>query len=202
MKTPIVMVLGYSRAGKDTVADYLQPKLDGCKVKISQAMKNAIATIYGLPSAQCLEQEEYRKMTLREWTKLDLRGYDRTTFLDLMVGSFTHFRDLDPFIMFPLLDRTVRSSLEQGKVPIVTDCRTYDEADYFVRLGHPLHVIYVARTGLTPLKSDRDVDDITGELRRVAVRCDLIFNDKSVAELPDRLDPYVEFFNKCYKLTK
>jgi hypothetical protein len=121
MKKPIVVVLGLSRAGKDTFAKFLQQTLmrsgqPADIVKSSATMKRMLELAYRLPEGYLEGNGRYT----------EVRPGSTETYLDLMVKAFEHFRAIDRCIMFPRWTAAIQNS----PCPILTDVRSPEEMDY------------------------------------------------------------------------
>lgn len=189
MGTPkILVIMGYSRVGKDSTAKELQAiaKSPLVNVKFSQPMKAVLEYLYELPSGS-LNDNQYRQRVIPG-------SSDGTTFLDVMVRSFDSFRSLDKNIMLHRTEPRIESELAQGNSVLLTDLRTHEEAQLVARLAsqYPLHLLRIYRLSVTPKESDRYVDELQSYLNSYANRTTEIWNNRSLPELQTLLGGYAK----------
>lgn len=175
----VLVILGYSRVGKDTAAkEFLRvAKNPLVNTKFSGPMKVVLEYLYSLPPG-ALNKDYYRD--------LEVPGLkDGTTYLDLMVKSFDSFRGLDKNIMLHRTGPDIRLDLDYHKSVMLTDLRTQEEADLVARLAsrNPIYLLRLYRDGSKPKDSDRYVDDLETYLAPYCQRRTAIWN----RDLPDFL---------------
>jgi hypothetical protein len=149
-KPYLIGVLGYSRAGKDTLA---KPFIDRGYRSLAMAgfMKRTIEQMYGLPHG-AMEDPEHRGALIRPGDP------EVGTYLEMMVALAAMWRKLDPLCMVtPML----RDLLEVPQATIITGIRFKDEVDMFVdpdiRAFYQPVLYRVLNSRVAPLQSDSEV---------------------------------------------
>ena len=96
----IYIILGYSRSGKDTACNILLETIGGEHYKFSSPCKRVLENLYGLEWGD-LEKDEIRNSIIPNHSE------PNTTYLDVMVKSFRHFRAIDNNIMLHSAKKTI-----------------------------------------------------------------------------------------------
>lgn len=184
----VLVILGYSRVGKDTAAKELLKLAVNPLVntKFSKPMKVVLEYLYSLPPG-ALNRDYYRNLEVPSMT-------DGTTYLDLMVKSFDVFRGLDKNIMLHLTGPDIRLDLDYHKSVMLTDLRTHEEADLVARLAsrNPVYLLRIHRPGVTPKESDRYVDELESYLAPHCQRRTAIWNDQELTKFQKLLGVYAQ----------
>jgi hypothetical protein len=185
----IIVVLGVSRAGKDTVASIIQNHIPIKLIKFSATMKRMMEYAYCLPDG-ALEQDCYRNTVVPH---LHQQG---TTYLDLMVKSFTHMREIDPYIMFPRTEYEINKALKDGFSVCLTDIRSPQEVDLILGLAKnfELDLLYVNRPGIEPLESDKHLSENYLTLSGEAQRTIQFNNTGDITHLESQVLHYLEVY--------
>lgn len=149
MKAALV-ILGHSRAGKDSSRKILiqhLPKSTFC-YKFSAPMKRTLEYLYCLPQGS-LELDEVRNQLSQDGCR---------TYLDIMVDSFTHFRNLDPAIM--LHRANIELSQSEAPLTLFTDCRVPMEVDLILDTFDKIYTLMVSSSVYArPKRSDEFLID-------------------------------------------
>lgn len=196
MKTPIVVILGNSGAGKDTLAgiikDVLRMKVGKPSeiVKFVKPFKKALSIYLGVPVEQ-LEDRIYRVTPIPELgcTPLDLmiRGYEVMPLLHPRLGLYSTGQE-------------VSKLMDYGRIPIFTDCRNSSEVDYLQILatpGHPLFVFTIERMGEKHLKSDEHLGENINRLASIAAHWGHFDNNGTLSDLANQVLLHVGSFRNA-----
>ncbi|MFB2876880.1 hypothetical protein [Floridanema aerugineum] len=174
----IIVILGNSGAGKDTVTEVLKAEVGNCIVhKWSAPMKRMLEYAYDLPTGS-LEDREIRSQEVP-----DMPG---VTYLDLMVRCFEFFPKIDPLMMIRKVFRAIQSDVKnKGKIVISNDLRNPLEAEAIANLAiyYPLHIIRVERKGCKGLKSDKFLKTNYQTLLKVAKTAHIVNNNGTLNDL-------------------
>ena len=168
------IVLGYSGAGKDTFARALaeqDPTI--VNVKWSAPMKQAIALLYGINPDQ-LEDREFRQQIVPG------RAF---TWLELMIRTAKHFRQVDEKIMFPQTLAKLERLKAEGLTPAFTDIRFPNELFVVLRRYANVYCWHIDRPGINPTESDLYVDDL------LDIACTFCYSFKTIKN--DGVNPFV-----------
>lgn len=139
MKNSIYVILGYSRSGKDTACNVLLNEIGGEHYKFSSPAKRVLENLYDLEWGD-LDKNEVRNSVIPNHSE------PNTTYLDLMVKAFKHFRALDNNIMLHSARKTIPYILESRNV-FITDLRTLAELNLLLSFNVPIKVLRVYRKG-------------------------------------------------------
>lgn len=175
----VVVVLGYSDAGKDTFAEAFSKYSRIVNVKFSAPMKVMLETVYNLPKG-VLECKTFRSTLVP--------GHrDSITWSELMVRCFEYFPKIDSNMMLQNVSTITQEALD-NQVPVVfTDVRNSIEVEYIIRLSqrYPLYTIALSRDSASPKVSDKGLKRNLSELILYSTRSYNLYNDGTKQDLQD-----------------
>ena len=168
----IICIVGKSRSGKDTLANYLE----GRKLKFADPAKRMLESWYGLLPGD-MEKPEVRDRLVPSSTT--------TTYLDILIKSYHFWLSVDPLApKYPTI-REIEKTLAEGTPVILTDVRMTQEVQYVVDLPYPLYAIRVNRPGCPDVSSDESLEDNWESLSIAANAYFEFDNTGSIADLVD-----------------
>lgn len=151
--TQLILVMGNSDAGKDTVAEMLEacnPPETLAHVKWSQPMKYWLENIYQIPRGS-LNDKSFRQGI----------AYGNVTWNDLMVLAYIHLRAIDPLIMVRQVKTRLNHLINRGtEYVVMTDTRTREEVECIMSLMIPVHVLSVRGRGKAKPSDDQLTDNL------------------------------------------
>lgn len=177
MKPSILVILGKTRSGKDTIGEILTSKSYYRKrVKMADAMKRFIEKSYVLPYG-AMENPEYRNSKLPD--------SDRT-YLDLMIEIYTLQPKTDPLFWKRETFKEIKRLLEVEEMSVVlTDLRQPAEVSEVLELAkhHPLIALRVDRDGVPTIVSDEHLEDNWQRIKTIASYSDTYVNNGTLEQL-------------------
>jgi hypothetical protein len=190
LKCPLIVILGYSNAGKDTLAKFLHSHLEhlGYKsetVKFVQPFKDTLAMYLGV-DRELMEDREYRSTVITELG---------CTPLELMIRGFTAMPLIHPKLGLYKTKKTISWLIHQGVIPVFTDPRNPEEIRYLRGLadeGHPVISLRVNRPDQLPQESDEYLEVNWINLKRFSRYHEVIENDKVKASLHGKVGKLVK----------
>ena len=165
MQDLIVNIMGYSGAGKDTLATMLTLLDDRYHlVKFASPIKREVEQRFGLP-AGFLEHRIVKKYQ-----------YDSgVSYRDLLVELYHATKDCNPDYKIADTPYIISQCHRFGLVPVITDCRNYCEARL---LGQYSNVVHVWVTGGEQMSSDELQDSIYNNFPASHQFCSIENSDK------------------------
>lgn len=144
MRRPtLFLITGFSRAGKDTLADALVERLAGArKVAFADALKSA-GNLF-------LERLDLHSLA-------DLRmDSDKVRFRDFLVAGGKMARALRPTVFADIAAGNARDLLLSGRCAVISDWRYLNELEAVSRIccPHVIRTVYLGRRGLGPANEE------------------------------------------------
>ena len=177
MKPTLIVVLGKTRSGKDTIGEVITSESYYRKrVKMADQMKRFIEKSYDLPIG-AMEDPEYRNSKLPD--------SDRT-YLDLMIEIYTLQPKTDPLFWKRETFRQMRQLLEVEKLSVVlTDLRQPSEVTEVLKLAehYPLIALRVNRDGVPDIVSDESLEENWQRVKNIASYSDTYVNNGTLEQL-------------------
>lgn len=177
MTRNIVLLIGYRRTGKDTLADTLirgdsiislypsylttLPKLHNpMKIALADQLKEDVKNMLGYPIT---EENKDKKITGQHPKGFDLD--DNSTNRDVLIQHGMNMRKVDPDYWIKIVVKKIEQNRDNDI--IITDCRFWNEVEYFKSLGEKLGAdvitVRLFRESVTipplDLPSEHDLDD-------------------------------------------
>ncbi len=178
----IIVVLGPSRSGKDTLTKHL----NGVNLKFSKPQKWALEHWGGLPDG-ALELDEYRNQ--------ELPYTSGVTYLDALVATYHFWKDFAPLANKKFVIDEAISLLAEGKNAIFSDVRMIEELELIKTLGSPIIGIQLKRKSIDGLSTDKLLDTLVENL---CINKDIPFmvyhNDLSITDLIN----FADYVNRTY----
>lgn len=169
----IVVLLGYSRAGKDTAAWFL-PLYN---IKFSEQVKQQVEQALGLPKF-CTDS-----------LLSDVNCKEKT--LPLLKEAFKHGQWVQQNIWMPQVIRHADEILSNDEGIVFTDVRSSAERDAIINLAdsHSIQIntLVLHREGIEPLESDVFVPSLIADFKYVSAFSADVLNDKAPIDLGDRV---------------
>ena len=145
MPIPIILITGHATAGKDTLFTIMD------KLRPGQFARYAFADQL---------KEDLNPLCRQMFGKpiAELTATEKEIFRPVLISYGCAWRAIDPDHWVKIVDRRILWDYAQldgidgaAKVPVVTDCRFANEANYFTsnELYRPVNVIRVTRTDST-----------------------------------------------------
>lgn len=174
----LLVILGVSRSGKDTLAKIALSVSPGTNVKFSAPMKRVYEYLYDLPEGS-LDDDQTRF--------LEVPGLPGVTYLDIMIRAFKTWPQVDPYLCIRKTRKTIDSALSQGLSVVFTDIRNPAEVetlkDVIRNTDVPLRVIRLDRETAKEKASDVHLETSFRELSNLAITTGTLSNNGSVEDL-------------------
>lgn len=133
MENLIVNIMGYSGAGKDTLATMLTLLDDRYHiVKFADSIKREVEQRFGLP----LKFLEHRRVKGHQFS----HGVEVVTYGSLLGELFHATKDCNSEYKLGNTPRIISMCHVYGMVPVITDCRNYCEARLLGQYGNVVHI--------------------------------------------------------------
>lgn len=133
MQDLIVNIMGYSGAGKDTLAKMLTLLDDRYHlVKFADPIKREVEQRFGLP----LKFLEHRRVKGYQFN----HGLEAATYGSLLGELFHATKDCNSEYKLGYTPHIISMCHVYGLVPVITDCRNYCEARLLGQYGNVVHV--------------------------------------------------------------
>lgn len=170
-KPSIIVLMGYSNAGKDTIYAALnRHNTHFIKVSFSSFIKRFLEeTFYLTPYS--LDTPKGKAQTM---------PYTNQTYLEFLIDAYNnpgHYKSL----WLALAQRQIEFLLAQGISPTITDLRSYEEltlvSGFYRNHNHPLYAFDVISHKCNPQSSDIKYVPIVGLLHSLLGDMPRIFND-------------------------
>ncbi|QKE60841.1 Phosphomevalonate kinase [Arthronema virus TR020] len=170
----IVVVLGNSRAGKDTVASFM-PLYN---IKFSAPVKRQVEQALNLPLL-CTDDENPDRNC-------------KAKTLPLLKEAFKHGQWVQKHIWMPQMVRYADEVLTEGKGVVFTDIRTSAERDAVINLAdsHSLTIntLVIHRDNSEALETDNNLSWLITDFKYVSSLSADIVNNGSFKELKERVN--------------
>lgn len=166
--TKIVGLVGFIGSGKGTVADYLVEHDGYVKINFADALKDAVAVIFGWPrhllEGDTKESREFREQPDEYWSrKLDKIVTPRWV---LQVVGTECFRDvISPHIWVSAVEKKIIDN--QYEKVVISDCRFPNELEMIKSLGGKTY--HIQRGELPEWYETAKSDNLTGTEKMKAI---------------------------------
>lgn len=130
VRIPILGIAGVARSGKDTFYSFIPPSIKAKRLAFADALKEEC-------DAFLKENVKISSFTTNVDEKEIIRPF--------LVTYGTHLRrKLNPFCWISKIEKKATMLIEEGVIPVVTDVRYKNEADWIHKMGGKL--IHITRT--------------------------------------------------------
>lgn len=185
----IYVVMGFSDAGKDSVAKAIQNvSKTTSNIKWSSPMKGMIEYAYGLPEG-ALNDKEFR---VKEVPTLP-----GVTWNDLMIRCFHHFPQIDPKMMIQKVNKQIETVLSNALDIVITDTRNYSELEeiqrFYFKYLYKVKVIpiWVHSPFETKKESDKYQGNIFYSLSQLTGIRHIIANTGTIEDLSNKVQEVI-----------
>lgn len=155
MKSTVILITGYRRMGKDTLAQKIIANdnliVDGYKYKINiQPLPSLIRPFYRIAIADTLKALVHANLGLklanpREYERIkDKPLFNGRSLRDYYIEVGKQYRDLDPYYW---IDKTIQRFHNKG-TPIITDWRFPSEYTRLIDMEYKVLTMRITRKGV------------------------------------------------------
>lgn len=174
----ILVILGVSRSGKDTLCRIALEENPGVNIKFSGPMKRTYEYLYDLPEGSL---DDYHTRFL------EVPNLPGVTYLDIMIRAFETWPQVDPYLCIRKTRKAIDSALSQDLSVVFTDIRNPAEVetlkDVINNTDVPLKVIRLNRETAKGKASDKHLEESYRQLKPLAITAGTLDNNGTVAEL-------------------
>ena len=168
----LIVILGVSRSGKDTIADYITSNYGYTTIHVLSDLYTFLEQHFNLSEGSIRTGNSRHSK---------LPGGD-STLLDYLVSSYHTCNDLNINFTKPFIDKVCKNL---SKDTILTGVRNKHEVDSIIEnsTNYYLNTIKVSRLGFNGLSTDNSLDVNWERLKKVSDKSTLINNDRDLEAL-------------------